>query len=75
MKDLKQLIIKIVISAVILILAFIYLEKKPPVNAIHFDISKPSDTPATPSQLKWHDSFKGIENLPSKPKISPKENN
>ena len=72
MKDLKQLIIKIVISAIVLTIAFIYLEKKPPVNAIHFDISKPADTKATPSQLKWHDSFKGVENVPSKPKTEPK---
>ncbi len=72
MKDLKQLIIKIVLTAIILTIAFIYLEKKPPVSAINFDISKPADTTAIPSQLKWHDSFKGIENVPSKPKAEPK---
>ena len=24
-------------------------------------------------QLKWHDNFKGIENVPSKPKVQTKE--
>ena len=25
------------------------------------------------SQLKWHANFKGIENVPSKPKVQTKE--
>lgn len=31
------------------------------------------NTPPMPSQLKWHDNFKGIENVPSKPKVQTKE--
>jgi ATP/ADP translocase len=68
MKDLKSTIIKLIISAIILAIAFSYLEKKPTTTAIHFDTSKNQKTEATPSQLQWYDSFKGIENLPSKPK-------
>jgi hypothetical protein len=71
MKDLKYFIIKLILSAIVLTIAFIYLEKKPPVNAIHFDVSRQDNSTNTPSQLQWHDRFKGIENLPSK----AKENN
>ncbi|BAK72612.1 MAG: hypothetical protein AB7S49_10400 [Arcobacter sp.] len=71
MKDLKYTIIKLIISAIILAIAFSYLEKKPPVNAIHFDTSSNKKTEATPSQLQWHEPFKGVNNLQPK----PKENN
>ncbi|QKF66416.1 hypothetical protein AVENP_0856 [Arcobacter venerupis] len=72
MKDLKYFIIKLILSAIVLTIAFIYLEKKPPVTAINFEVNNKADTSTNvPSQLKWHDHFKGIENLPSK----PKENN
>ncbi|MBP7769861.1 MAG: hypothetical protein KA055_01915 [Aliarcobacter sp.] len=65
MKDLKQFIIKLIISAIVLALAFIYLDKREPTTAIHFDINK-QDAPSTPSKLRWNDPFKGIENMPSK---------
>ncbi len=76
MKDLKEFIIKLIISAIVLAIAFSYLEKKPPVTAIQFPIrTQDTYTPPTPSQLQWHDHFKGVENLPSKPKVQPKEDN
>ncbi|MDD2896022.1 MAG: hypothetical protein PHG81_08375 [Aliarcobacter sp.] len=75
MKDLKEFIIKLIISAIVLAIAFTYLDKKPPVNSIQFPVKKQDSTPPTPSQLQWHDHFKGIENLPSKPKVQPKESN
>lgn len=72
MKDLKNTIIKLIISTIILLIAFSYLEKKPPTNAIHFDTSaNKKSEPAIPSKLQWHDPFRGIENLPNK----QKENN
>jgi hypothetical protein len=75
MKDLKYLIIKLLISAIILSVAFVYLEKKPAVtNAIHFDIKKKETSSNAPSQLNWYDTFKGVENLPSKPKNDPDKN-
>jgi hypothetical protein len=75
MKDLKELIIKIILSAIVLTIAFIYFEKKPPVeNRIFFDTKKQTTTTNAPSQLQWYDSFKGVENLPSKPKIDPDKN-
>ena len=76
MKDLKEFIIKLIISAVVLALAFSYLEKKPPTNTIQFPVRTTQEpTPPTPSQLQWYDSFKGIENVPAKPKVQPKEEN
>ncbi len=75
MKNLKELIIKIVISVIVLGIAFVYLEKKPPIeNKIFFDTKKEKPTTNAPSQLNWYDSFKGVENLPSKPKIDPNKN-
>ncbi len=75
MKDLKDFIIKIVISVIVLAFAFIYLDKKPTTtNSIQFPVRTQDNSPATPSQLKWHDNFKGIENVPSKPKVQPTEN-
>lgn len=71
MKDIKLFIIKLTISIIVLAIAFIFLEKKPPVTAIHFDVSKKETTP-TPSKLKWYEPFKGVENVPSKPKIETK---
>ena len=65
MKDIKSFIIKLTISAIVLAIAFFYLEKKPPVNAIHFNINKDA-APSIPSKLRWNDPFKGIENVPSK---------
>lgn len=75
LKELREFIIKLILSAIVLAIAFNYLEKKPPVNAINFEVSKPQESTNTPSQLQWHDHFKGIENLPSKPKTQPKEDN
>jgi len=68
MKDLKHTIIKLIISAIILSIAFYYLGEKPRVNIIHFDTSGNKETNPTPSKLQWYDSFKGIENVPSKEK-------
>lgn len=65
MKDIKSFIIKLTISIIVLALAFYYLEEKPPINAIHFDISKPNNN-HTPSSLQWKEPFKGVENVPSK---------
>jgi len=42
MKDTKAFIIKLTISIIVLAIAFIFLEKKPPVTAINFDIKKQS---------------------------------
>ena len=75
MKDLKELIIKLLISAIVLAFAFIYLDKKPSSPTIQFPVKNQDNTPPIPSQLKWHDHFKGIENVPAKPKVLPKENN
>jgi hypothetical protein len=75
MKDLKYFIIKLILSIIVLAIAFVNLEKKPPVNAINFDVSKQNTSTNVPSQLQWHDRFKGIENLPSKPKTPQNENN
>lgn len=76
MKDLKEFIIKLIISAIVLAIAFTYFDKKPPVNAIQFPVrTQDTYTQPTPSQLQWHDHFKGVENLPSKPKVQPKESN
>lgn len=71
MKDLTQIIIKLIISVIVLALAFAYLNKREPTNAIHFDINR-QDTPSSPSKLKWTDPFRGVENVPSKPKNDPK---
>ena len=38
---------------------------------INFDIKKQDTTP-TPSKLKWHEPFKWVENVPSKPKAETK---
>jgi|GEM_PF-5839310 len=75
MNDLKDFIIKLIISVIVLAIAFTFFEKKPAVNAIQFPVRKQETTPPSPSQLQWHDHFKGIENLPSKPKVQPKESN
>ena len=68
MKDLKQLIIKIILTGIVLAIAFAYLGKKPQEsNSINFEISKPSsDTKSAPSKLNWYDPFKGVNNMPSK---------
>ena len=71
MKDTKAFIIKLTISIIVLAIAFIFLEIKPPVTSINFDIKKQDSTP-TPSKLKWHEPFKGVENVPSKPKAETK---
>lgn len=73
MKDLKSTIIKTTISAIILLIAFKYLEKKPDTPTFNITIFKKEDSnePPMPQKLKWHDPFKGVENLPSKP--TPKE--
>ncbi len=73
MKDLKNFIIKLLISAIVLTFAFIYLDK-PKTTAIQFPVRDQDNTPPMPAQLKWHDNFKGIENVPSKPKVQTKEN-
>ena len=75
MKDLKEFIIKLAISAIVLIFVFIYLDKKPPTATIQFPVKNQDSTPPMPSQLRWYDDFKGIENVPSKSKVQPKENN
>lgn len=76
MKDLKSTLIKLIISAIVLAIAFVYLEKKPPTNSVQFEIQKKEEnTPAIPSKLQWHDPFKGVSNVPSKPKVIPKEEN
>lgn len=65
MKDIKSFMIKLIISIIVLAIAFFYLEEKPPVNIIKFDINQ-NKTSTTPSELKWYDPFKGIDNVPSK---------
>lgn len=45
MKDIKLFIIKLTISIIVLAIAFIFLEKKPPVTAINFDIKSKTRLP------------------------------
>ena len=73
MKDIKGTLIKLTISIIILGLAFKYLERKPQVNAIQFDMKPVDNTPPMPLKLQWHDPFKGVNNLQSKPKPVQKE--
>ena len=74
MKNLKEFIIKLIISAIVLAFALIYLDKEPTTsNSIQIPVKEQDNSPAIPSQLKWHDNFKGIENVPSKPKVQTKE--
>lgn len=74
MKNLKEFIIKLIISAFVLAFALIYLDKEPTTtNSIQIPGKEQDNSPAIPSQLKWYDNFKGIENVPSKPKAQPKE--
>lgn len=73
MKDTKGTLIKLTISIIILGIAFKYLEKKPQVNSIQFEIKPVDNTPPMPSKLQWHDPFRGVSNLPSKPKPVQKE--
>lgn len=76
MKDLKETLIKLIISAIVLAIAFAYFEKKPQTNAVDFNVLKKEEntnsTP-TPGKLQWHDPFKGVSNVPSKPKPIPQE--
>lgn len=76
MKDLKETLIKLIISAIILAIAFAYFEKKPQTNTIDFNVFKKEEnlnkTP-TPAQLQWHDPFKGVSNVPSNPKPNLEE--
>jgi len=73
MKDLKNTIIKITISAIILLIAFKYLEKKPETQTFNITVFKKEDSnePPMPQKLQWNEPFKGVSNLPSKP--TPKE--
>ena len=68
MKDLKYTIIKLIISAIVLVIAFIFFEDKPTLNGINFDINRKNNSSNIPSKLQWSEPFKGIENIPSKPK-------
>ena len=68
MNDLKYTIIKLIIIPILLIIAFIFFQEKPAVNAINFDLIKRDNAPSIPSKLQWHEPFKGIDNVPSKSK-------
>ena len=68
MKDLKYTIIKLIISAIVIVIAFIFFEEKPALNGINFDINRKNNSSNIPSKLEWDEPFKGIENIPSKPK-------
>ena len=68
MKDLKYTIIKLIISASVIVIAFIFFEEKPALNGINFDINRKNNSSNIPSKLQWSEPFKGIENIPSKPK-------
>ena len=68
MKDLKYTIIKLIISAIVLVIAFVFFEEKPALNGINFDINRKNNSSNIPSKLQWSEPFKGIENIPSKPK-------
>ena len=66
MKDLKYTIIKLIISAIVLVIAFIFFEEKPALNGINFDINRKDNSPNIPSKLQCSEPFKGIENVPPK---------
>ena len=66
MKDLKYTIIKLIISAIVLVIAFIFFEEKPALNGINFDINRKNNSSNIPSKLQWSEPFKGIENVPPK---------
>ena len=68
MKDLKYTIIKLIISAIVIVIAFIFFKEKPALNGINFDINRKNNSSNIPSKLQWSEPFKGIENIPSKPK-------
>lgn len=55
---------KILIGASILLVAHFTFNKTANINTLEYQ-SKKTET-YIPQQLRWHDSFKGIENLPSK---------
>lgn len=69
LKILVYLLIAVIIAVLVIIYMF-FSQKR------GFSITLISDTekssPATPSQLKWHDNFKGIDNMKEK-KAAPKE--
>jgi len=64
----SEIIFKILVGIAILIFAFILLTKTDfSGNSMTFtSVKKSESTAQTPSQLKWFDSFKGVENVPSK---------
>ncbi len=68
MNDLKYTIIKLIIISILLVIAFIFFQEKPAVNAINFDLIKRDNAPSIPSKIQWHEPFKGIDNVPSKSK-------
>ena len=68
MKDLKYTIIKLIISAIVLVIAFILFEEKPALNGINFDINRKNNASNIPSKRQWSEPFKGIENVPPKPR-------
>ena len=51
-----------------IVIAFIFFEEKPALNGINFDINRKNNSSNIPSKLQWSEPFKGIENIPSKPK-------
>ncbi|AXX89200.1 hypothetical protein CKA55_00240 [Arcobacter suis] len=67
MKDLTYTIIKLIIITAIIVIAFIFFQEKPALDGINFNINK-RDAPSIPSKLQWSEPFKGIENVPPKPK-------
>lgn len=62
-----ETLIKILSVVVIIILAFISYHKISISNGFDFSSSSKSNKEAKmPSELKWFDDFKGIENVPDK---------
>jgi hypothetical protein len=63
--------ILIIVIIVLLGIFYIFFSQQ---RGFNINLSSDSDKsePAMPSQLKWHDSFKGIDNMKEN-KIPPKE--
>ena len=73
----SNIIFKILIAIAIIIFAYIIYDKSDfSSNKIDFSSNKSDkkNNPYMPSQVKWFDDFKGIENVPSKKKQKSSDN-
>lgn len=63
---LLEVLVKILIVMIVIVLALIAVQKLNLSNTFDFSNSKSKDVERIPSELKWFDDFKGIENIPDK---------